>query len=212
MPVEPISPEVIKIPNLDPASPQGNELVGEWDDHMRLTKSALKNSFPAIGEGSCSLTAEQINQNYAAITKSCGIIIWWGENDTTNLPDGWARCDGGTYNGIVTPVIESMFLKHGNAEEAQGSVGGKKGYTSGLLPHPLLPNEVPPHNHTIDTGLGGAGEDAREASDYNEGAGDGPTSFSISPIGESSSHEHTFSYDNQPPFFVLRAITYVGVA
>ena len=207
MPIEPIDPLILKIPDLDPLSPGADEFLGEGDDHMRIVKSATQNTFPVIGESSCTLTAEEINHMYVATGVS--MVMWWAESDIVPLPEGWALCDGGVYNGITTPIIASMFLKHGNATEVIGNTGGVKFYDEGLGDHSLNMNEMPHHGHTYEIDTGPEVDDAANSgSDYDQGS---PEDQTVEYRGGDEPHSHPFTHDNEPLFFTLQAITYVGV-
>ena len=209
--IEPTPIGTIKIPELDPALPEYDDGVGEGDDHLRLVKGALRNTFPVIGEGQCPLTAEQINHSYACMTPTSGMIMWWfGDYTVDPLPIGWALCDGGTHNGIVTPLIESVFLKQGNTSEVVGQLGGIRTHTDFLAPHTLISTEVPIHSHDLTINLTDGYEEVYTHGD-DKGKSGGATGITTNYIGGNESHHHPVTQDNLPAFYVLEPLTYVGV-
>lgn len=50
------------------------------------------------------------------------IIMFYGS--TSNIPDGWALCDGKTYNGITTPNLTDRFIIGCSIHNPVGKVGG----------------------------------------------------------------------------------------
>lgn len=90
-----------------------------------------------------------------------GIIMWSG----TNIPAGWALCDGSTYNGFKTPDLRGRFIvgyenmpttlrerphsdtnynNPGNLSEKGTSPGNRAGEKK----HALSTLEMPRHNHS----------------------------------------------------------------
>ena len=209
MPIEPIDPTLIKIPELDPLSPGPDELLGEGDDHMRVVKSAVQNTFPVIGTGSCTLKAPAINQTFETLRPSSGIIAWWAEDDITPLPEGWAPCDGQIHNGITTPIMDSVFFRHAIDGEVPGSTEGSNLFTGNVESHILTVEEMPSHKHDVTIGGGDSFREAlKSGSSYDVG---GAVPFVVGYKGGSLGHVHTLSYDNQPLYYTLQPITYVGI-
>lgn len=52
-----------------------------------------------------------------------GIIAMWS-GLLADLPDGWALCDGGTYDGVLTPDLRDRFVKGTAAGSDPGATGG----------------------------------------------------------------------------------------
>ena len=211
MPIEPIDPTLIKIPELDPLSPLADEFLGEGDDHMRIVKNALQNTFPVIGTGACSLSADEINQSFLCINAEAHIIMYWAEDPTVvPYPEGWAACDGQPHNGITTPLIQDMFIKYATDSETVGGIVGVETHSEGLQPTVLTIDQTPVHSHTWTQPWGKGGGSVDPNGDYPEASG-GDQGVGVSTEGSSSSHDHPMTYDNQPQYCVLHAITYVGI-
>ena len=69
-----------------------------------------------------------------------GIIMWSG----TNIPDGWALCDGGIYNNKETPDLQDRFVVgSGNAYQVN-DIGGEDKVK-------LKKEEMPAHNHALSS-------------------------------------------------------------
>jgi len=70
-----------------------------------------------------------------------GIIMWSGT--TSNIPAGWALCDGQTVNGHTTPNLKGRFIVGAGGSYSPGNTGGAERVT-------LTINEMPSHNHGIN--------------------------------------------------------------
>lgn len=81
------------IHQLVPSNPSGADRLKDGDDHLRMIKSALKNTFPGItGPLDASVTHTLLN-SLAALLIPIGLIgLWSGAEDT--VPSGWAIMDG----------------------------------------------------------------------------------------------------------------------
>ena len=81
------------ISDLNPANPAGTDNRSQGDDHIRLIKSTLKNTFPNVN-GAVTATDEQLNAVAAAGALTFpGMIVMWSGSVTT-IPSGWKLCDG----------------------------------------------------------------------------------------------------------------------
>ena len=125
------------------------------------------------------------------------IITWYGSS--SNVPDGWAICDGG--NG--TPDLRNRFVIGAGSSYTKGATGGSSsvsisGNTGGTT---LSVNQMPSHNHgytysysNYDSGFAqGNGRDVRSSNKDTNNTGGG------------NSHAHSFSGSANvlPPYYAL---------
>jgi microcystin-dependent protein len=69
-----------------------------------------------------------------------GIIMWSGS--VTNIPAGWALCNGQTVNGRATPDLRDRFVVGAGSTYAAGATGGNASITLSVA-------QLPPHNHSF---------------------------------------------------------------
>lgn len=104
----------------------------------------LKSVYDPDGDG--KISQAQID---GALVPSGAILIWSGA--ISNIPDGWALCDGN--NG--TPDLTDRFVLHADADD-----GGTNnvGDTGGEKEHTLTVDEIPAHTHNqkVYSGTGGS--------------------------------------------------------
>ena len=81
------------INQLDPSNPAGPDKLSSGDDHIRLIKQALKNTFPNI-TGPMLLTQAELAALVASATPVGVMSLWYGS--TATVPLGYAICDGRT--------------------------------------------------------------------------------------------------------------------
>ena len=95
------------ISDLVPANPLGSDPLAYADDHLRLIKSTLQNTFPNI-KGSVTATQENLNNGTPV-----GLIAMWSG---ISIPAGWALCNGATVarsdgtGNVTTPALRDRFL------------------------------------------------------------------------------------------------------
>lgn len=80
-----------------------------------------------------------------------GIIMWSGS--VTNVPAGWALCDGTTHYGVVSPDLRGRFVL--GAGSGAGLTPRTVGQSGGEETHTLTLGEMPSHSHTnvfVDNG------------------------------------------------------------
>jgi hypothetical protein len=105
----------------------------EGDDHLRLIKVALKNTFPNIN-GPVTATQEQLNsipENLAAraeemikhLVPQRAVMAFSGTE--VEVPEGWAICDGRVAPGIgTTPDLRGRFIMGSSVDHLVFSNGG----------------------------------------------------------------------------------------
>ena len=77
------------------------------------------------------------------------IIIWSGS--TSNIPTGWAICDGGTYSNQVTPDLRDRFVVGAGLGSGNGGVDiYTPGDTGGSREYNLSEAQMPQHKHSIN--------------------------------------------------------------
>jgi len=118
-----------------------------------------------------------------------GVIVMWS-GLTTNIPLGWALCDGS--NG--TPDLRDRFVVGASQNDqgvAKSTVSGSPTQTGGEAFHTLTLAEMPPHTHSVqvfpDPIGGGNGSDLRRGvyTGQTGSAGDG------------------LPHNNLPPYYAL---------
>jgi hypothetical protein len=135
------------IHQLDASNPAATDQIRQADDHIRLIKAAIKNTFPNINSP-VTVTDEQLN---APFVMPIGVInLWFGSSGT--IPAGWGICDGSTYtrtDGAGTIVAPDMrgFVPIGanGTPYAQGS-------TYGALTASATSTGSGGHTHIVDGG------------------------------------------------------------
>jgi hypothetical protein len=111
------------INSLNPGNPASSDPVADSDNHIRLIKQALKNTFPNV-TGPVNVTQHLLNSGIPI----GGIIMWSGALDA--LPAGWALCAGGTHTKtdgsgtIVAPDLRNRFIVGAGSSYAPGNTGG----------------------------------------------------------------------------------------
>ena len=106
------------------ANPTGGDDRSQGDDHIRLVKNVLKNSFPNI-TNVVNATAAQLNSASTHYVPTGGIIMWSGS--IISIPSGWLLCDG----TLGTPNLVDKFIR--GASDAEGKEPGFLGGSGGGL-------------------------------------------------------------------------------
>jgi hypothetical protein len=101
------------ISQLNPANPNSTDTVSQADDHLRVIKTALKNTFPNLDAPVLS-TPAQLNSPVPR-----GVILMWRDPIVT-IPAGYALCDG--TNG--TPDLRGLFIIGAGGSYAPYAQGG----------------------------------------------------------------------------------------
>lgn len=129
---------------LNTANPLSTDGASQGDDHIRLIKTTLKNTFPG-------LTAPV---NLVNTTVPIGMIsLWFGS--LVSIPTGWAQCNGASHTrtdgggSITTPDLrgKTVFGTSASAPFTQGATGGAASVTSG---------SAGDHSHTVTVAAGGS--------------------------------------------------------
>ena len=128
------------IAQLNSSNPTSTDTVSQADDHLRLIKSVLKNTFPNLDQ---PVTATPANLNQP-VPK--GLIAMWSGTIAT-IPTGWVLCNGSN----STPDLRGKFIMGASNATAPGTTGGSSTAT-------LTTANLPAHTHDFSgvTGSGGS--------------------------------------------------------
>jgi microcystin-dependent protein len=208
------------IDGLVATNPLSTDTVSQADDHLRLIKQVLKNTFPNL-TGPVTATQTTIN-----VPVPSGLIAMWS-GLISAIPSGWYLCDG--TNG--TPNLRDRFIVGAGSTYAVGATGGAASVT-------LDSTQMPAHSHTITATAASAGDhthgvyDPGHVHSYTTVGGVGTiagglgvsltgaaTSAALTGISLASAgtHTHTISasasttggglaHENRPPYFALAYI------
>jgi hypothetical protein len=200
------------INGLVPANPLGSDAIAFADDHIRLIKTTLKNTFPNLS-GAVNWNQDQLN----TMMPIGGIIMWSG----ASIPAGWALCNGQTVaksdlsGNITTPNLIDRFIvgagnsygltnQGGNAfialSQSQMPVHNHTGFTDtqGHHNHYVAGNTDPvgdhshglPNNGSVQAGSDNGGANVAVATGYSSGRFQAPTN----PAG---AHTHFFQTNSE---------------
>lgn len=214
------------INSLNAANPLSTDTVSQADDHLRLIKQVLKNTFPNI-TAPVTATAAQLNNAIPS-----GFIGMWS-GAIGAIPSGWYLCNG--ENG--TPNLADRFIVGAGSSYSVGAIGGSASVT-------LTESQIPAHTHTITATSESAGAHSHSVSDsghshtYSAATGSanefgtgltGTSGLSTTTsqytgaavtgisIVSGGAHTHTItatagntgsgsSHENRPPYFALAYI------
>jgi microcystin-dependent protein len=130
------------ISDLNPLNPAEGDLAKDGDNHIRLIKASIKQTFPNI---TGAVTPSHTDLNTRLVPS--GVILMWSGSIAT-IPTGWLLCDG--TNG--TPNLRDRFIVGAGTTYTVGETGGATHVA-------LAQNELPAHTHTFsgNTGTESAG-------------------------------------------------------
>lgn len=146
---------------LDQNNPVGSDPIANVDEHIRMIKRVLKDTFPGL-TGPVNLSAALIGQLQAASVPQGIIAMWSGAENA--VPAGWGLCNG--TNG--TPDLRGRFVVGAAAATPLNSSGGSTVSTA-----------AGGHNHTATASLAGG---------HDHGGAAGNTTLTLAQI---PSHKHT---------------------
>jgi hypothetical protein len=183
------------ISQLVPTNPLSTDTVSQADDHLRVIKTALKNTFPNL-DAPVTVTPTQLNY---PVPK--GVIVMWSGSRAV-IPAGYTVCNGVTVTGtdgkpVTPPDLRSKFIM-GAGDPASGytEVGGTGGGA--------LTGMAGAHTHTING--------TTEVLTVGTTAVQSGTGTSVVSSVAPQSHTHTANLvgDHQhtalPPFYALAYI------
>ena len=208
------------IADLNPSIPRGTNSRSEGDDHLRLLKKVLKNTFPSFTSAEGYVVIGQlalINEAFESFRffPSKTIIPYNG----VVIPPGWKPCTG--ENG--TPNLRDRFIVGASADKLPGATGGSPDFSFSNLDtegHAVTLQELPKHKHEVK-GMAhkdsiGAGSPIQNVGAEIGKGGNAPYGLNVvtSEVGGDggvdAEHSHKWSFllalGNQPEFTAINFI------
>lgn len=175
------------INQLDQNAPDGLDRKSEGDDHLRMIKRALKNTFAKF-TGPTQISNTQLDElaQPGSYFKKGMVVMWYGLH--TEVPAGWLLCDG---VGGTTPNMVGRIPMGSGPWVAHRQVAGTEKPTWALTisttvaGHSLSVAELPPHTHgsygpTVGIAFKGGRDANSEAVKKQE----------TDPVGNGQAHTH----------------------
>lgn len=186
------------ITDLVQSNPTPTDFINEGDDHLRLTKKVLQQSFPNI-DGPVNSTPTDLNNGIIPVG---GIIMWSGL--LSALPGNWQICNGSS--GTVNLQDRFIIASSGDAGvRPTGSQGGDHDNTLVEHFHGSGTFEAATHNHPGIALNTHAGEGAKfESSGNNYQANNTGNSGNLDVVGQSQTvGDNDGTEANMPLFYAL---------
>jgi microcystin-dependent protein len=200
----------------------------EGDDHLRLLKQVLKNTFPNLN-AEVTATPSQLNnlpENLTALAAEMvkhlvpkrAIMAFSGlESD---VPTGWAVCDGRTVQGFgTTPDLRGRFIIGVSPTYGKDQTGGAASVnsgTSGSHSHvnqgvALTLQQIPNHSHKVKYTGSNASSGGTDMDFIRPWSDAGTLSVESESVGGGQTHthgmdaagEHLHTVATLPPFYAL---------
>lgn len=184
------------------SNPDGADPKGQGDDHLRLIKNTLKNTFPNLN-AAVTVTPAELNSLAGGLYQfRTGMIVLW-RHQPEAIPVGWVLCNG-TAN---TPDLRGLFVMGAGGSIAVGTTGGTTSHTHSIsvAGTSLTVAQLPPHTHPPAVAGGSFITGGAGAGNTNPGSNIGSTG-STGVTGSGAAHDHPASAgaaNNLPPFHAL---------
>lgn len=114
------------IDGLVTTNPDAFDTKGQGDDHLRLLKRTLKNTFPSL-DSAVTATPAQLNAvSSPGVLAFPGMIVMWS-GSIANIPSGWQLCNGtgSTAAGPIPNLMNRMVICAGDTYAVNASGGSK---------------------------------------------------------------------------------------
>lgn len=193
------------------SNPLGTDNKSQGDDHIRLIKKTLRNTFPNI---TGPITVSEAAINGLGTGKNLtfpGMIVMWSG---ATVPSGWLLCNGtGTLsNGQAVPDLRGKFILGAGPGVYIGDTGGSANVSiNGSTSISDQSFNIPTSGYnTTGLSLGSATKGSLLG-----GSGRGEIAETLESINQITSgplvdlrHSHTFSVtaSNLPPYYALAFI------
>ena len=141
-----------------------------------------------------ALNADQLDGQDADDLLPPGVIVMWS-GTLASIPSGWALCDGGEHEGVITPDLRDSFVYGASNGEDPGATGG-------AATHSHTYSDLPEHTHTASCSVAGEHSHEYDNTYYGRQAASGtnlPVAFEWLDTFNTSSdgaHSHTITIDS----------------
>lgn len=120
------------ISDLNPLNPADGDLAKDGDNHIRLIKAAVKQTFPNL-TGAVAATQGDLNTRLVP----SGVILMWS-GSIASIPSGWFLCNGEN----DTPDLRDRFVVGAGSTYTVGATGGATTVA-------LATANLPTHSHSF---------------------------------------------------------------
>lgn len=140
------------INELQATNPTSSDIKSQGDDHLRVIKGAIKNTFPNI-TGAVTVTQTQLNSIAGdGRLVEPGLVVMWPYT-VASIPAGWKVCNGtGTLrDGRPVPNLVDRFPVGAGGSIALLATGGSGSHkhTIAVGATALTLAQIPSHSHNI---------------------------------------------------------------
>lgn len=193
------------ISQLVETNPDGLDAKSQGDDHLRLIKKTIKNTFPNV-TGPVTATQADLNKT-AVIGNFCfpGMIVMWSGTIGT-IPSGWKLCNGvgSISTGVTVPDLRTRFIRgtDGTTGGAVRSTGGSKDAVAVAHTHTATSVVTDPgHTHVGATNAGGGSSFGFDPWDTNNIPSVSTTGITVATTVNQAGVDGTDK--NLPPYYAL---------
>jgi len=144
-----------------------------------------------------ALNADQLDGQDADDLLPPGVIVMWS-GTLASIPSGWALCDGGEHEGVITPDLRDSFVYGVSNGEDPGATGGATAHSHSY-------SDLPQHTHTASCSETGEHSHEYEHKWYTRqvDSGGGGTSYPLVlntagtfDTSSDGAHSHTITIDS----------------
>lgn len=202
------------IDSLVATNPTGTDDRSQGDDHLRLIKSTIKNTFPNV-TGAVTATHTELNllAGQTSIIPPGVITLWAGSEGS--IPSGWQLCNGSglTTAGDAVPDLRDKFVVGATSTYAIGATGGQATPTISATSanHILTVDQIPSHTHDYKHGPYGGDSTVVTSNAWNGNGDPNQKTRRTLSTGGGQGHNHTVNVTNPansnlPPYYALAYI------
>jgi hypothetical protein len=180
----------------------------QGDDHLRMIKRVLQQTFPNINAAVTATPAQLNKTTDATVFLVPNMIMLWA-GTVASIPTGWKLCNGSgvTSTGLAVPDLRNRFVIGAGSTYAPGAVGGATthSHTITVGGTALTIAQIPAHTHTFNARTGE--EDVQGGS--SQFGRTGTSMVTTSSVGGGATHTHTATDDavnHLPPYYALAYI------